>query len=267
MSDSALQAEIEAAKAYESLFVPALFGQWAPRVADVAGIQSGHHVLDIACGTGVLAREAASRIAPAGRAVGLDPNPGMLAVANELAPAVDWQQGAAEALPFPDESFDALVSQFGLMFFEDRSRAIREMQRVLKPGGRMVVAVWDSLDNTPAYATDVALLERLAGTRAADALRAPFVLGDPDALSALFTEAGAPPVEIATEPGTARFPSVSVMVEADLRGWLPVMGVELNEEQIGRILREAEKELAPYVTADGQVEFESPAILVTAVKR
>jgi ubiquinone/menaquinone biosynthesis C-methylase UbiE len=157
MNDITLQDQIDAAKAYESLLVPALFGQWAVKVTDAAQIQSGQRVLDVACGTGVLAREVASRVSPSGYVAGLDPSPGMLAVGKELAPAIDWKHGVAEALPFLDESFDTVVSQFGLMFFSDRHQAIREMLRVLVPGGRMIVAVWDSLTNTPAYAADVAL--------------------------------------------------------------------------------------------------------------
>ena len=266
MNDAILHDQIKGAKAYESLFVPALFGQWATKVAAEAQIQAGQRVLDVACGTGVLAREVAGRVSPGGYVAGLDPNPGMLAVAEELAPAIDWKQGVAEDLPFPDESFNTVVSQFGLMFFSDRHQAISEMLRVLIPGGRMVVAVWDSLENTPAYAADVTLLERLAGKEAADALRAPFVLGDRQALATLFTDAGASPIGITTHSGTAQFPSISVMVEADLRGWLPVMGVTLTEGQIGRILQEAEDVLRAYVTAEGRVAFESPAHLVTVVK-
>ena len=266
MSEPTLQAQIEAANAYETLFVPALFGQWAPKVADAAQIQPGQRVLDVACGTGILAREVASRTGPTGYVAGLDPNPGMLAVAKQFAPAVEWRQGAAESLPFPDRSFDVVVSQFGLMFFTDRRQALCEMLRVLTPEGRMVVAVWDSLDNIPAYATEVALVERITGRRAADALRAPFVLGDRQHLATLFADAGAASVEVTTRHGTAQFPSIRVMVEADLRGWLPVMGVILSEDQIGRILQEAEPVFGSYVTAEGRVAFDSPAHIVRAVK-
>ena len=266
MSEPTLQAQIDAANAYETLFVPALFGQWAPKVADAAQIQPGQRVLDVACGTGILAREVALRTGPTGYVAGLDPNTGMLAVAKQLAPAVEWRQGAAESLPFPDLSFDVVVSQFGLMFFTDRRQALCEMLRVLTPEGRMVVAVWDSLDNIPAYATEVALVERIAGRRAADALRAPFVLGDRQHLATLFADAGAASVEVTTRHGTAQFPSIRVMVEADLRGWLPVMGVTLSEDQIGRILQEAEPVLGSYVTAEGRVAFDSPAHIVRAAK-
>jgi SAM-dependent methyltransferase len=190
MGKPTLQAEVDAANAYEALFVPALFGQWAPKVADASQIQPGQRVLDVACGTGILAREIAPRVGAAGRIVGVDPSPGMIAVAKQLAPAIEWREGIAESLPFPDQSFDAVVSQFGLMFFTDRRQALREMLRVLTPGGRLAVAVWDSLDNIPAYASEVALLERMAGRQAADALRAPFVLGDRQDLATLFRKPG-----------------------------------------------------------------------------
>jgi SAM-dependent methyltransferase len=190
----------------------------------------------------------------------------MLAVAKHLAPAVEWREGVAESLPFPDQSFDAVVSQFGLMFFTDRRQALREMQRVLAPGGHLAVAVWDSLDNIPAFARLVALLEQTAGRRAADALRAPFALGDRQELASLFSDAGATSVEITTRNGTAWFPSIRTMVEAELRGWLPVVGVILTEDQIGRILQEAENALSPYADAEGRVAFHLSAHLGAAKK-
>lgn len=154
MSGSDLQAQITAAKAYEEFFVPALFGEWAPRVAAAARIRTGDHVLDVACGTGVLAREAASQVGPSGFVAAVDTSPGMLAVARSVAPRIEWREDKAEALPYPDS---VSTSQFGLMFFSDRRRALTEMQRVLKRGGRLAVAVWASLDSSPAYAAEVDL--------------------------------------------------------------------------------------------------------------
>ena len=263
MSDQ-LDAAVEAAWAYEGLHVNALFRQWVQPVLDAAGVTSGSRVLDVACGTGVVAREALARVGPAGSVVGLDVGPGMLAVAEMIESAVTWTIGDAGRLPFDDGEFDAVVSQFGLMFFADRVQAISEMLRCAKPGSRVTVAVWDSLDRSEAYPISVDLLNRRAGPAAAEALRAPFVLGDTDQLLSLFDEAGASRVTIDTRHGTARFPSVRSMVEADLRGWLPVMGVTLDDDLIEQVLAEAEEALSEYVIADGQMVFDAPAHIVTA---
>lgn len=266
MTTTASTEEFAAASAYEDLHVPAVFRQWAPRVAEAACIGPGHRVLDVACGTGVLAREAASRAGENGSVVGLDASSGMVAVAKHLAPFIEWHEGVAESLPFDSDSFNAVVSQFGLMFFRNRTAAIAEMLRVLEPGGRLAVAVWESLENSEAYPEEVALLDRLAGSEAADALRAPFVLGDTAELTGNFESAGVQDIDIVTHNGRAQFPSIRTMVEADLRGWLPMMGVNLSEEQIHTILAEAERVLKQFVTAEGTVAFDSPAHIVTGRK-
>lgn len=263
MSDE-LDPAVEAARAYEGLHVGALFRQWAKPVLDAAGVSAGQSVLDVACGTGIVAREALGRVGPTGSVTGLDIDAGMLAVADSIEPGVTWTQGQAGALPFEDNEFDAVVSQFGLMFFSDKVQAIREMLRCAKPGARVGVAVWEALERSEAYPISVELLNRRAGAAAADALRAPFVLGDVDSLRQLFEEAGASAVSVDTQMGTARFPSVRTMVEADLYGWLPVMGVVLEDELIQQIVAEAEDELSDFVAADGQMVFDAPAHIVTA---
>lgn len=266
MSSTTSQEQISAAMAYEELFVPAIFRQWARRVLDAAGVQTGDRVLDVACGTGILAREAAERMGSSEAIVGLDLAAGMLAVAERLAPSIEWHQGSAEHIPFPDGSFDAVVSQFGLMFFTDRVKALREMHRVLAPGGRLAIAVWDSLDRIPALAKELAILERIAGSEAAEPLRAPFVLGDPESLRALAREAEIDSADVTTHEGTARFRSIRTLVEADLRGWLPLMGVNLPEDQIVEILDEADKELSEYSTTDGMMVFDMPAHIIIGTK-
>lgn len=121
------QSQVDAARAYESLFVAALFGQWATKVADAAQVQAGQRVLDVACGTGVLAREASARTGPTGYVAGLDPGPGMLAVAKELAPAVDWRHGTADSIRFADGLFE-LATERGQAWF---SSILREAEGVL----------------------------------------------------------------------------------------------------------------------------------------
>nr|WP_166487956.1 class I SAM-dependent methyltransferase [Mesorhizobium ciceri] len=133
------------AEIYDVQFVPALFAQWGPVVAGEAGVQNGDRVLDVACGTGALTLAAAEIAGPSGSVVGLDANPEMLAVARRKPVQIEWLEGTAEALPLPNNSFDAVVSQFGLMFFEDKPKALAEMMRVLRPGGRLAVAVCDAV--------------------------------------------------------------------------------------------------------------------------
>ena len=253
-----------AAEIYEEFFVPALFAEWSERVADPAGLREGVHVLDVACGTGILTRAAAARVGSTGTTVGLDVNEGMLAVARRKAPRLDWRSGHAEALPFQSDTFDAVVSQFGLMFFEDRRAALTEMMRVLKRGGRLVVAVWDSLDRTPGYAVVTTLLQRLFGDRAADAMRAPFVLGDPVALRSLFQTAGIPSAVVATQKGTARFPSIKAWMHTEIKGW--TLADMIDDGEFARLLAEAEKVLRPFLTHNGTVAFDAPAHVVTATK-
>jgi ubiquinone/menaquinone biosynthesis C-methylase UbiE len=266
MLPHASQAQIDAATTYERLFVPAEFQEWAGTTVAAARIASAQHVLDVACGTGVVARVAAARSGSSGRVDGIDADPGMVNVAASLAPHVQYRQGTAEALPYADSSFDAVVCQFGLMFFTDRERALTEMQRVLRPRGRMAIVVWDTLQNTPAYDALVALLERVAGSRAAAALTAPFALGDKGVLKQLFEAAGIRQPSLETATCMSCFPSIRTMVEADLRGWLPVMGVVLEEATIEQVLREAEQVLSRWRAPDGKVRFESPAHIVTATK-
>jgi len=258
--------QIGAATNYEEAVVPALIREWAPRVVAAAGIRPGDRVLDVACGTGVLSRVVAEAVGPAGCVTGLDLDPGMLTIAARSAPGISWHRGVAERLPFRDAAFDAVVSQFGLMFFQDRSRALREMWRVLRPDGRMAVAVWASLEETPAYAAEVDLVERMAGPAAANVLRSPFALGDRAVLERTFAAAGIPLSSLLTQPGTGQFPSIRAMVDTDLSGWLPITGVELDRQMVERILAEAESVFRPYLTSDGTVRFASPAHIAVATR-
>jgi SAM-dependent methyltransferase len=266
MMDEAERGQVArgAAEVYEEFFVPALFQQWAGRVADAAGIEPGQQVLDVACGTGVLARTAAERVGPAGTVVGVDVNDGMLAVAQRTAPAITWKQGRAEALPVDSGSFDVVFSQFGLMFFEDKRTALQEMLRVLRPGGQLAVAVWDALDRTPGYAAMADLLRRLFGDEVAQALHAPYVLGDPGRLQGLIAEAGIPEPRITTQVGTARFPSIEAWVYTDIRGW--TLADALDDAQFDLLLQEAKTALRPFVATDGTVAFNTPAHIITAAK-
>ncbi len=253
-----------AAEIYEEFFLPALFQEWGPRVADAAKIEPGHQVLDVACGTGALLRVCAERVRPGGQATGLDRNEGMLEVAKRKLPEASWKFGMAEDLPFGDASFDRVVSQFGLMFFEDRTAALNEMWRVLRPGGRLAVAVWGSLEDTPGYAAMADLLQRLFGAEIARELEAPYVLGQRGELKDLFEGSGIPEVTVETLEGTARFSSIEAWVYTDIKGW--TLADSIDDAQYDQLLAEAKTHLKPFVTADSSVRFPAPAHIVTASK-
>jgi SAM-dependent methyltransferase len=154
-----------------------------------------------------------------------------------------------------------------MMFFADRQQATREMLRVLVPGGRMAIAVWAGLPDNPVFAAEVELFERLGGRAAANALRAPFVMAERDELHDLLQQAGADAIEVATAHEKAHFPSIRSLVEADLRGWLPLMGVTLGEEQVAEILTEADGALARFSTTPSAFQFEVAAHVATAAKK
>lgn len=265
MSDSATgQVVSAAAEIYDEFFVPALFQQWPPRVAAAALVGAGDRVLDVACGTGVLTNYIAEQVGPTGSVTGLDINEGMLANARRKSPHIEWQEGSAETLPFPDNRFDAVVSQFGLMFFKNRHAALKEMMRVLRPGGHLAVAVWGSIDASPGYAALSQLLHGLFGRQAADAIESPFSLGDPRYLRATFSEAGISDSEISTYQGTANFPSIGSWMFTEIKGW--TLADAITDEQYSQLLAEAHRILAAFAGLDGKVSFPIHAHIVAAAK-
>lgn len=258
------QVTSSAAEFYDAFFVPALFEHWASRVVSAAGLRPPMEVLDVACGTGVLTGVAADAVLPGGKVVGVDLNPGMLAVARRKDAPIEWREAAAESLPYSAGTFDVVMSQFGLMFFSDKRGAIAEMWKVLRPGGRLVVAVWDALENAPGYHAVARILSRLFGDDIADLLRSPYSLGDSDRLERLFADAGVGSVEIRRELGTACFPSIRGWMECDVRGW--TLADKLDDDQFEQLVSEAERELRYFVAADGSVEFAHPALIAIADK-
>jgi SAM-dependent methyltransferase len=206
-----------AAQVYERQLVPAIFGPWAPRVLDLAAPAAGERVLDVACGTGVVARLAAERVGADGRVVGLDLNPGMLTVARSLpAPGapIGWVQATAGRLPFPDGSFEVVCCQLGLQFFPDRAAALAEMARVVVVGGRLAAMVWRSIDHSPGFAVLAEALERHVGPAAGALMRAPFGLGEEGALRGLVAGAGFGEVKLDRQAGVVRFGSARELVVA-----------------------------------------------------
>ena len=243
------QITLAQAEMYESTFVPAIFAQWAPLLLDAAGVRPGQRVLDVACGTGVLARTGAERVGPTGSVVGVDLNPAMLAVARRLRPDLEWRQGDVAELPFADRTFDVVLCQSALMFFPDATAALREMARVCAPGGTVGVQVYGSLQEQPAYGPWVAMVARLTGPETLRLLSTYWVHGDLDMLAGLFHSAGLAVTDVRTVVGSARWESTDQMVRVEIEG--TPLAHQISEETYRRIREESRELLGVHQEADG----------------
>jgi ubiquinone/menaquinone biosynthesis C-methylase UbiE len=193
---------------YERYFVPAIGAPLAADPIDVAVLGAGERVLDVACGTGIIARLAAERVGPTGTVAGLDINPGMLAVARSATPravTIEWYKANAEAAPLPNDAYDAVLCQMGLQFFPDKVAALREMRRVMAPAGRVVV-------NTPGPTPEVFVilaeaLARHVKPEVAHFVQQVFSLHDIRQVQDLFSNAGFRQVSVRRNTRTLRLPA------------------------------------------------------------
>lgn len=263
-STETFQISPEQAEIYESRFVPAIFADWAAPLLDAAGVGLGQSVLDVACGTGILARTAVARVGPTGRVTGLDLNEGMLTVARRLSTDIEWRQGDAQNLPFSDDRFDVVLCQSALMFFPDATQALREMARVCTPGGVVGVQVYSTLDDQPAYGPWVHMVARYAGPEAISLLSTYWAHGDVDVLTGRFEAVGLEVTAVHSLVGTARFGSVDELVRTEISSTPLVDRITDDVQQ--RILQESQGILGVYRTDTG-LEAPLAGHLVIARKR
>jgi ubiquinone/menaquinone biosynthesis C-methylase UbiE len=244
---------IDPAERYQRRQVAALDAHWACDLLDTVHLRRGDRVLDLACGTGILARAAADRVLPSGTVVGLHPMESALEVARAATDAaIEWQRGDVASLPFRDASFDVVVCQQRLQLFPDRSRVLSEMRRVLVPRGRVAVAVWGPIQRSPAFAALADSLERHGGVQVAAAVRWLFSLPDPEDLRASLASAGFDGIRVQTARKTTRFPSVAEF----LRRYIPGSSVgpattHMSENDKRKVIADLETDLAGWVDAHG----------------
>ena len=247
------QLPLAAAELYESRFVPAIFADWAPVLLDAVGMGQGNRLLDVACGTGIVARTARDR-APHAHIMGVDLNESMLTVARRLERTVDWQQGDAASLPCDDAEFDVVTCQMAAMFFPDIVKALGEMHRVCRPGGAMGLVVPASIDDQPAYSVLIDSATRHTGPDAQSLLGAYFNRGDADGLRADAEAAGWVQVRIATRTGTARFDSAADFVTTEVDA--SPLADRIDAAARAALIRDVERELS----SAGEERFDIPLV-------
>jgi SAM-dependent methyltransferase len=256
------QVSEDAAKVYEALFVPALFEKWAPVVADRAKIQDWHTVLDVACGTGLLAITILDHIGPRGSVIGVDINEGMLQIAKSKSTQITWDRAPAESLPYEDSSFDRVLCQFSLMYFENQEKALREMMRVLRPNGLLVFNVWDKLEENPGFLARTVFWQKIVGDKAMD--EAPYSLGDKVVLTSLLKASGISNMSIETHTGTAQYPSIRDWMYVTAKGW--TQDDVFDDEKFEQMILQAQSAFSLFENPDGTVSFPTLAHIVTVKK-
>ncbi len=254
------------AELYERHLASAVTSLWASDLVERVEVRAGERVLDVACGTGVVARAAADRVGPDGHVTGLDINPAMLAVARSESSGADFVQGSAGALPFDDASFDVVTCQLGLQFFPDRAKAVAQMRRVLVGGGRLGLSVYGPIEHNPGTLALAQALDHHLGTGASQTKRAEHALSYSALVERLVTGAGFRDVTVTTETKLVRFPSTPAWVQVQLTA-TPLASLLADalarRGMTEKITAAVEESLRPY-EADGGLVFPQEAHILLA---
>ena len=256
------------AENYERYFVPAIAVPVSAELFRAAELRPGERVLDVGCGTGLVARRAAEIVGAGGAVAGVDVSPDMIAVAASHAPAgptpIEWSEGDATALPFHDESFDVVVCQMTLMFVEDRLTALREMHRVLAPGGRVILTTPGSIQ--PTFELMEQAIAKHIGSDLAGFVSVVFSMHDGDINRTLLEYAGFAQVASRTYTATFDLPAPDEFLWQYIN--LTPMGpfvAAAPESAKDAMEADVVETWAPYVR-DGRTPVEQPMVLTTGAR-
>jgi SAM-dependent methyltransferase len=253
---------------YETHLVGPLFRPFAEKLLDETALVPGNHVLDVACGTGIVARLARQRLGDSGRVAGVDSNPGMLSVARRVAPDIEWREGKATELPLRDgESFDIVTCHQGLQFFPDKPAAVEQMRRALKPGGSIAIATWANDSEMPFLAG----LRRIAEEHLGPIHDNRYGFGDPAAMESLLRGAAFHDIRVWSVHCELFFPgSTFLWLNATAFIGMSAAGKELDEEKrnqvLGAILEKSTAAAKDFQREDG-LAFEMRSLFATGVCR
>ena len=255
------QMNASAPELYERYLVPAITSIWAADLLDRLRVEPQELVLDIACGTGAVIRRLAT-VAHGARLVGTDLNAAMLKIARSINTErpIEWVEGSALDLPFSAKSFDVVLCQLGLQFFPDRPLALREMVRVLRPGGRVGLSVYSAIERTPAAYAFVQALDRRLGPNSSRTKRAEHVFPDPDEVKSLMEGAGFSDVNVATVTKQINFPSMLdyvrfQLVATPMANLLKSAEAPERDAVIASIAADAASRLDDGMLRDGRLSF------------
>lgn len=251
-----------------------MFAPVTQALVEDAGIGGGHTLLDIATGPGEPALSLAALAGPEGKVVGIDPVPEMVAVARRAAHNLgfgntQFEVALADHLPFPDDTFDAVVSRFGAMFIPSPIDAVREMLRVLKPGRKVALAVWYLAERNPFFHVLQRVIDRYVepAPPAPDALDA-FRFARPGKLRDILGEAGAiAPSErlfqfaISAPISVEQFWTVRYEMSEKLREKV----ASLSREQLTEVKSQVFEGLREY-SSDGGISLPSEVLIVSGTK-
>ena len=257
-----------AAELYEEILVPTVFKPWATDLVELADLQPGERVLDVACGTGIVARLAAARVGTTGEVTGLDLNAGMLQVARSLpvppGASVTWVEGSALAMPLPDASFDVVLCQQGFQFIPDQAAGLHEIKRVLVPGGRVLLSIWEG--ETPYSAAMAAAVEKHVGVEPATTLRRSRACPDPETVRGLMMQTGLRDTTTCARDLTRRLPEITRFVLRHLAA-TPVASAiaALSDGERAALADDVRKALLTYAEGDG-VRYREVANVVVGVR-